>query len=370
MSFIHYNPLDGTSPKKKQLTLDELKSVLHLSQEQAAKVLGTSSFKLRSLFKKHREELSMVRWPTQKARQQMLTNNNNNNIIVKEEEEFPRDENDFPIFKKSLIYKQQIKKGNNPFTSIEPKILYLPSPLENNQHNVNHESIYSGYTDDDKIFTFNKYELQDFLHFLEMKRLEKDICDRMIGRVANGFKKVVFCMPVSKCTRNVFTSYFDMYGEHCTIRSRKVLGYDSIGCFTKGNVSRYVFEFPYLPTFGNGRWTLNQYSLDNNNYESEFEDGEGITIFNDSTSTTSSTSSNDFSFPVIEDNDYSFLGEELNEFNEHCNRQLEFMEGWDHVRNMVYRLSVSHNSITQLVTVSFGMISLKLWYDGTYKETF
>src|SRR3989338_9726470 len=103
---LHFNPLDGTSSKK-AITLEELKAVLHYSQTDAAKILKVSSSKLRTTFKKFREDLHLCRWPTKTARESMTkTLCNNTNISIKvEEEEFQTDVDGFPLYNKSLHYK-------------------------------------------------------------------------------------------------------------------------------------------------------------------------------------------------------------------------------------------------------------------------
>ena len=56
-------------------------------------------------------------------------------------------------------------------------------------------------------------------------------------------------------------------------------------------------------------------------------------------------------------------------FCNYLEMEADFEEGWEHYRNMVYKLTVTHNPITEIVTVSFAMQSMRLNSDMTYKQT-
>ena len=89
--------------------------------------------------------------------------------------------------------------------------------------------------------------MKDFLIYYEMKKLEKDLSDRLVGRVANGFRKVVNSFPITKCSKQVFEQYFAHYKDYCLEKERLIVGYDRLGFFLSTKGLSYSFEYPYLP---------------------------------------------------------------------------------------------------------------------------
>ena len=92
-------------------------------------------------------------------------------------------------------------------------------------------------------------------HKHDMKNLEKAISKRIGGRLFHGFKKVVNSMAITNCTREL-----DNYLDYCEKGYRKICGYNRFADFKQFDGLTYTFEFPYLPTFGDQNWVLNQYS--------------------------------------------------------------------------------------------------------------
>ena len=170
----------------------------------------------------------------------------------------------YPEFDRKLLYSNAVKRGECPLSSFIPDIQFLP-PLS---HPI-YDHVISLYENTTMIISDNipnplpSNQMADFMHYHDMKKLERDLSERLIGRVANGFRKVVHSMPITRCSRNTFETFFHFYKNYCKEGSRKLIGYDRTGSFSTAQGLSYAFEYPYLPTFTNRHWTINEYSTHN-----------------------------------------------------------------------------------------------------------
>ena len=247
-----------------------------------------------------------------------------------------------PEFQRHLLYSNCVQRGEYPLSQFIPGIHFLP-PISNDLFDL---TIYfaNAHHNSDKFIDVPLYtrNMKDFLIYYEMKKLEKDLSDRLVGRVANGFRKVVNSFPITKCSKEVFEQYFAHYKDYCLEKERQIIGYDRLGFFLSTTGLSYSFEYPFLPSFANRHWTLNEYSIlvDEHYQPTKVLTAEELEMFPD-----------------------------WGLFCKHLEVEADFEEGWEHYRNMVYRLTVTHNPITEIVTVSFAMQSMRLSSDMTYKQT-
>ena len=352
LSFHQYNPFTT------EVTLSNIQSVLHLCQIDAANQLGISISSLRTSFNKHKNSLGLKRWKvnSRTRKTSSVDSNSVDNIcrnssnvdnvsnIIKTE---PTDEMvhhkstiHTPIFDKKKLFKNVIKKGSNPLAQLVPTIQFIPR--------LSH-TVYDTLLDKQHVKQDITIQLDDFMMYMNMKNLEHALCERLLGRVAHGFKKNVRHMPVTFCTRDVFEMYFYGYKSYYKSSNRKLLGYNIIGDRKEADGLCKTFNYPYLPEFCNRHWTMNEYSL----------------LIEDDDKVQESKDQLDNLMTQFDQYEQEMYGDFFNWVEE----ENDFNEGWEHFRNVVLRLTICHNSITKMVTVSFEMQSLRLESDMKFVPT-
>jgi len=370
-TFHYYDPLATSSEKKVNskvvLTTDQIKTVLHLNQHQAASQLGISISKLRTVFRGMKSTLSLTRWPKQSSKsnqpcidcdsddgaQSCVQDCNDQHIdttqlkSIKQEDGtiiYHSEPTTFPKYDRSKLYSSIVKRKEHPFTSLVPQIQFLPSLNNDRFDSLLYFVDNNIQVSENVIAPLALDEMKDYHNYLRMKTLEKDLSERLLGRVANGFKKSVRSMPITRCSKTTFQSFFEHHNGYHRSSERKLLGYNRIGDCTVVRGLAYSYEYPYLPSFFSRHWTINEYSI----LESEESD----------TIASSGISEEDLALCPGYSDIFKWI-----------EQQEDFTQGWEHIRNMVYRLTVTHNPITEMVTVSFGMVSLCLHNDMTFLET-
>ncbi len=168
--------------------------------------------------------------------------------------------------------------------------------------------------------------------YIHLKDLEKAIGERLLGRNSNGFKKRIFNMPITNCSLDTFNSYFGMYKKYGRTSNRRLESYNRIGDRELADGKTFHFEYPFLPSFNNSHWAINEYSL----LESDEDDD------------------------AKEEIEWGNLGPMYAKMKLLIEQQQAVEQGWEHYRNVIYKLSITHNSITGLVTTSFCMMSLRM----------
>ena len=148
ISFHPYNPSYCVSK-------EELESVLHLSQKDAAETLGVSRYQLRTAFNKVKISLRLKRWPMNRydrtesstvesgclsptitdasVSESCITNTTPLPSVKIEEDNhyiYHQQPEHYPEFDRKLLYSNAVKRGECPLSSFIPDIQFLPPHCE------------------------------------------------------------------------------------------------------------------------------------------------------------------------------------------------------------------------------------------------